>query len=205
MIRFISSLLLISTICVSSAFAVGNEERDKLENAITKALNVLYGDRCTHLSLEEKQAKVRESLEADYDLDVLIRRIIGRNWRILSETEQKQVLELVKQLVVKAFVNGLAGEIRPEVEMGKAILIADNRLEVESTVALNESTFYVTYRLGRMSSGWQIYDIVAENISVVSNYRQQIDDHFRKRTSAELITRLESMLKNNDLNGNTEI
>lgn len=205
MIRFISSLLLISTICVSSAFAVGNEERDKLENAITKALNVLYGDRCTDLSLEEKQAKVRESLEADYDLDVLIRRIIGRNWRILSETEQKQVLELVKQLVVKAFVNGLAGEIRPEVEMGKAILIADNRLEVESTVALNESTFYVTYRLGRMSSGWQIYDIVAENISVVSNYRQQIDDHFRKRTSAELITRLESMLKNNDLNGNTEI
>ncbi|MDA9317512.1 ABC transporter substrate-binding protein [Puniceicoccaceae bacterium] len=184
---------------------MGNEERDKLENAITKALNVLYGDRCTDLSLEEKQAKVRESLEADYDLDVLIRRIIGRNWRILSETEQKQVLELVKQLVVKAFVNGLAGEIRPEVEMGKAILIADNRLEVESTVALNESTFYVTYRLGRMSSGWQIYDIVAENISVVSNYRQQIDDHFRKRTSAELITRLESMLKNNDLNGNTEI
>ena len=31
-----------------------------------------------------------------------------------------------------------------------------------------------------MDSGWQIYDIVAENVSMSSNYRGQIDDHFRK-------------------------
>jgi ABC-type transporter MlaC component len=56
-----------------------------------------------------------------------------------------------------------------------------------------------------MSSGWQIYDIVAENISVVSNYRQQIDDHFRKGDGAGLVARLEELLKQDEINDDTKI
>ena len=79
-------------------------------------------------------------------------------------------------------------------------------MEIKSTVLLGEQTFYILFRLGRMRSGWQIYDIVAEgSISVVSNYRQQFDDHFRKGSGAELITRLEDLLLQDIINEKTKI
>ena len=179
-------------------------ERQRLQGTIDATLDVLYG--AADISFDEKQGKVREILEENYDLDVMIRRAIGRNWRLMSELEQVRVLELVRQLVLKAYIKALEGKDRPVVNLGEVILISDKRMEIESTVLLGEQNFCILYRLGRMRSGWQIYDIVAESsISVVSNYRQQFDDHFRKGSGAELITRLEDLLQQDVINEETKI
>tara|TARA_B100001057_G_scaffold110330_1_gene108401 strand:- start:2044 stop:2658 length:615 start_codon:yes stop_codon:yes gene_type:complete len=179
-------------------------ERQRLQGTIDATLDVLYG--AADISFDEKQGKVCEILEENYDLDVMIRRAIGRNWRLMSELEQVRVLELVRKLVLKAYIKALEGKDRPVVNLGEEILISDKRMEIESTVLLGEQNFYILYRLGRMRSGWQIYDIVAESsISVVSNYRQQFDDHFRKGSGAELITRLEDLLQQDVINEETKI
>jgi phospholipid transport system substrate-binding protein len=180
-------------------------QREKLQSTIDAALDVIYSDCCSELTVEDKQAIVRERIEANYDLDVIIRRAIGRNWQLMKTSEQETVLELVKKLVLKAYVDGLEGKSRPEVTLGDVTTISDTRIEIISTINLDGKTYFVLYRLGRMASGWQIYDIVAENISVVSNYRQQIDDHFRKGNAAELIARLEELLQKNDINEDIHI
>lgn len=177
-----------------SSIQVTATEADRLKGVIDGAIEAVYGECCAKLSLEEKQAKVRKVLESEYDLDVIIRRAIGRNWGLMPAQEQEQVLELVKQLLVKAYVQGLQGKGPPEVVMGDIISVTDKRIEIPSQVKIEEKTINVLYRLGKMSSGWQIYDIVAEDISVVSNYRQQIDDHFRKGDGQQLINKLNELL-----------
>jgi ABC-type transport system involved in resistance to organic solvents, auxiliary component len=107
--------------------------------------------------------------------------------------------------VLKAFINNMSGRSRPEITFGETVNITDNRIEIPSTVVLDGNTFNVLYRLGRLKSGWEIYDIVAENISVVSNYRQQLDDHFRKGTGAELISKLEELLQKDDIGNEIKI
>jgi len=54
-----------------------------------------------------------------------------------------------------------------------------------------------------LKTGWEIYDIVAEDISIVSNYRQQLDDHFRKENGARLIEKLEKLLEQEELDAKT--
>jgi phospholipid transport system substrate-binding protein len=179
--------------------------RDKLQSTIDAALDVIYSDTHSGLSPEEKQVEVRQCIESNYDLDIIIRRAIGRNWGLMEPAEQARVLELVKQLVIKAYVKGLEGKQRPEVTLGEVTEISAKRMEIKSTIALDNKTYYVLYRLGRLESGWQIYDIVAENISVVSNYRQQIDDHFRKGSGEELINRLEELLTQETINEDVQI
>lgn len=198
------------TVCLVCLFAgatlsAQEAERAKLQATIDGALDAIYSECCHELSSEQKQTKVRETIEASYDLNVIIRRAIGRNWRLMNESEQTQVLELVKQLVVKAYVKGMDGKSRPQIDLGTITKVTEKRIEIESTVLLDDKTYYVVYRLARLSTGWEIYDIVAENISVVSNYRQQIDDHFRKGNGAELITRLKELLESEDINENTKI
>lgn len=180
-------------------------QKEKLYGMIDATLDVIYSETHASLSANEKQSKVREKLESSYDLDVMIRYAIGKNWRRMNEREQLEVLELVKQLVLKAYVIGLDGKDRPSITLGELTQIGKARIEIESTMILNTKTYYILYRLRQMDSGWQIYDIVAENVSMSSNYRGQIDDHFRKGSAADLIARLKDLLAKDKINEDTEI
>ena len=199
MFKFCCLISFISFIAASS-LAAASSEVSRLKGVIDAAIEAVHGECCAGLSDAEKQAKVLEALESEYDLNVIIRRTIGRNWGRMSAQEQAQVLNLVKQLLVKAYVKGMEGKRPPEVTFGELIAITDKRIEIPSTVKFDKQTINVLYRLGRMPSGWQIYDIVAEDISIVGNFRQQIDDHFRRGDGQGLIDRLNELLAKLDIN-----
>ena len=192
-------LLLVASVSAQEA------QKEKLQGMIDATLDVIYSESYASLSANEKKLKVRQKLESSYDLDVMIRYAIGKNWRRMNEQEQLEVLELVKQLVLKAYVIGLEGKDRPTVTFGELTEIGKARIEIESTMVLDAKSYYILYRLRQMKSGWQIYDIVAENVSMSSNYRGQIDDHFRKGSAADLITRLKDLLAKDQINEDTKI
>ena len=192
-------LLLVASVSAQEA------QKEKLQGMIDATLDVIYSESYASLSANEKKLKVRQKLESSYDLDVMIRYAIGKNWRRMNEQEQLEVLELVKQLVLKAYVIGLEGKDRPTVTFGELTEIGKARIEIESTMVLDAKSYYILYRLRQMKSGWQIYDIVAENVSMSSNYRGQIDDHFRKGSAADLIARLKDLLAKDEINEDTKI
>lgn len=197
--------IVLLTLFASATAQASQAELNKLRETVNAALDAIYGEGCADLPKEEKQAKVRDVLEKNYDLNVIIRRAIGRNWRELNSSQQNEVLELVKQLVVKAYVDGMKQQNRPEIAFGEVIEITDKRMEIPSTVKLADKKVNVLYRLGRMRSGWQIYDLVAEDISVVSNYRRQIDDHFRKGDAEGLINKLKELLTKDEIDEDISI
>ncbi len=51
----------------------------------------------------------------------------------------------------------------------------------------NGQTYSVVYRLHRVDGKWRIYDIVAENISIVNNYRSQFNRVIAKSSFEELL------------------
>ncbi len=174
------------------------EEVAKLKSATKDAMDILYEENYKDYSKEEKAVEVRAILERDYDLMILIRRTMGRNWKLLSTWEQSEVKELVTKLIVKSFIEGLQGLGRPTIEYKEITLITDKRFEVQTVVQFTDGrVFNVLFRFGRLKTGWQIYDIVAEDVSVVSNYRQQFDDHFHRGTGAELIEKLKQLVEDN--------
>ena len=180
-------------------------QKEKLQGMIDATLSVIYSQTHASQSADEKQAQIREKIESSYDLDVMIRYAIGKNWRRMNKQEQLEVLELVKQLVLKAYVTGLEGKDRPSITFGELTEIGKARIEIESTMVLDTKTYYILYRLRHMDSGWQIYDIIVENVSMSSNYRRQIDDHFRKGSGADLIARLKDLLAKDEINEDTKI
>ena len=205
MITFSYKAFLVLGLLFGASISAQEAQKEKLQGMINATLDVIYSETYASLSANERQVKVREKLESSYDLNVMIRYAIGKNWRRMNEREQLELLELVKQLVLKAYVTGLEGKDRPLVTLGELREIGKARIQIESTVALDAKTYYILYRLRQMDSGWQIYDIVAENISMSSNYRGQIDDHFRKGSGADLIARLRDLLARDEINEDTRI
>ncbi|CAA6693031.1 MULTISPECIES: phospholipid-binding protein MlaC [unclassified Lentimonas] len=182
-------------------------EAEKLNNAMSAALDLMYLDAYQDYTYEQRQAAIKVLLEDNYDLSVIIRRALARNWGLMSAEEQVRVTDLIERLIVKAYVEGMAGQQRPEIDCGETVEITSKRIEIPVVIRFpSGKVFNVVYRLGRLQAGWQIYDIVGEDISMVSNYRQQFDDHFRKGNGQQLIEKLEDLLKKEGhLNASTKI
>lgn len=204
--KFWTIIACVAFALVGAPVSAQESEANKLKVAVNAALDVLYLDAYQDYTYDQRQAEVREILEQNYDLMVIIRRALARNWGLMSAEEQGQVTELITQLIVKAYVEGMNGRKRPSLAYGDVIEITSKRLEIPVVVTFPEGkTYNMLYRLGRLKSGWQIYDIVGEDISLVSNYRQQFDDHFRKGNGAQLIEKLKKLLNEGELNGSTTI
>lgn len=167
----------------------------KLQFVVESAIDVFYSKENSVLPIEDKYKKVIQVIESNYDMTVLIRRAIGRSWSQMNSTQQEQIVALIKELVLRTYADAFTGSVRPSVNFLDAVEISNKRIEVPSVMNLEDQKFYVLYRLGLTRTGWQIYDIVIEGISIVSNYRQQFVDHFRRGTPEELIKKLENLVK----------
>jgi phospholipid transport system substrate-binding protein len=199
-------LSMIASVALFAVLPVQANETAKLATTMEATLDIMYLDAYKDYTSAQRQDAVRAIVEDQYDLEVLIRRAMARNWSLLTADEQMQVRNLIDQLIVKSFVEGMAGKDRPILDCGAVIEVTSKRIEVPVVISFpSGKTFNVLYRLGLLKTGWQIYDIVAEDISIVSNYRQQFDDHFRKGNGAQLVEKLEKLLKQEELDVTTII
>lgn len=197
-------LCMIAAVALLAVLPAQADESAKLATTMEATLDIMYLDAYKDYTSAQRQDAVRAIVEDNYDLEVLIRRAMARNWTLLSADEQMQVRNLIDQLIVKSFVEGMVGKGRPILDCGAVIEVSSKRIEVPVVISFpSGKTFNVLYRFGLLKTGWEIYDIVAEDISIVSNYRQQFDDHFRKENGARLIEKLEKLLEQEELDAKT--
>jgi phospholipid transport system substrate-binding protein len=195
---------MIAAVALLAVLPAQADESAKLATTMEATLDIMYLDAYKDYTSAQRQDAVRAIVEDNYDLEVLIRRAMARNWTLLSADEQMQVRNLIDQLIVKSFVEGMVGKGRPILDCGAVIEVSSKRIEVPVVISFpSGKTFNVLYRFGLLKTGWEIYDIVAEDISIVSNYRQQFDDHFRKENGARLIEKLEKLLEQEELDAKT--
>ena len=151
----------------------------RFEQTLSAALDLIFLPKYAGKSPEERADLIRTTVEKQFDLTSLIRRTFGKNWNLIDKADQERVTRQVKQLMVSAFVKGMIGKSRPQISFDSPEFLTRKRIEVASSIAVDKHTYQITFHFGRYKSGWQIIDIQAEGISMVANYRQQIDAHFR--------------------------
>ena len=76
-------------------------------------------------------------------------------------------------------------------------IVDDDMAEVETKTKLKDGTEYsVNYKLNSGPTGWRVYDVVVEGVSIVNNYRAQFDRFLSKKSFDELLQALREK-KNN--------
>lgn len=192
------SLLAFVLMLVSTVSAL-EDPSINLQESVSKVLNVLYEDASMVKDAADKESIILEKLAEHYDMNIIIRRCIGRNWQKIDESNQPVVLSLIKRLVVRAYCDGMKGQNKPEIKFQDTVFVSDKRAEIETSILLGNKKIKLTYKLGKMRSGWQIFDLVIENISLVVTYRNQFDAFFLKNDSDALVKQLNELLLNEDL------
>lgn len=169
--------------------------KDALEFTLNRLLDVLHASH-SNAPYSAKKDRIIGILDQQFSFDVIIQRSLGRNWNKLNDSQKDQVYTLITDLVLQSYTRELQDGPRPELTFYKPKVITSSKIEIESIVLLDESKINISYRLANIKDrGWQVYDVLVEGISMVSNYRKQFDEHFLKKSASELIDLLKTKLQ----------
>lgn len=142
----------------------------------------------------QRLPEIRTKMNESFAIEVIVQRAFGRNWSKLSAAQQTEVIDLLGKIVIRTYATQLSTGERPKINITASRDIGGDRREIVSTASRGSDVVNVIYRLGKINGSWKVYDVLAEGVSVVGNYRQQFDAHFEKKSADELLSTLRSRL-----------
>jgi len=136
-----------------------------------------------------------------FDFRAMTQLAVGQHWRQASPEQQKRLEDAFRTLLVNTYTASLNAastgkesvEIKPtEVKPGDSDVIV--RTVVRTA---NRPPIPVDYRMTKGASGWKVYDVIVENLSLVTNYRSSFASEIGRSGIDGLVKALQS--KNNEL------
>lgn len=188
----IVSLAFAGALFVASAVYAG-VPTEQIKATVDKAIVVLRDPRYKgEAKTKERRDELKKILFARFDFAEMAKRSLGTHWRKRSDTEQKEFVGLFTDLLERAYADII------ESYSDEKVVYLNERLdggfvEVASKIQTAKGQEYsINYKAQQMGSEWKVYDVVAENISLVSNYRSQFDRVINKQSYEELVRLLKS-------------
>ena len=154
--------------------------------AIKTDKELASGDRQKAIKLAE------EKILPHIDFQEATRLAVGRAWRDATPEQRKRLVQEFRSMLVRTYSNALGGY------EGQEMKVLPSRVKPGETEATVRNQFTraggkpvpIDYQMRKTDSGWKIYDIAVEGISLVLTYRSEFDQVVKQEGIDGLIKRL---------------
>ena len=139
---------------------------------------------------KERKLKLWEKISSSFNFEEMAKKAIGKYWRERSHEEKREFVELFTNNIKSAYIR------KTGPRFGEKIFslseVQDNgyaRVQVEF-IKKTEDKKSADFFLLRKNLEWRIYDVAFEGVSLVNNYRSQINSFLIKSSYEELVQML---------------
>jgi len=174
---------------------------DQIKATVDKALGVLRDPRLkSPARVKERREQLKQILFARFDFTEMARRALGSNWRRRTAKEQEDFVRLFTEVLERSYADII------ESYTDEKIIYTNERIDgtyadVGSRIQTSRGEEYsLNYKAHLVGNEWKVYDVVAENVSLVNNYRSQFNRVIAHESYEELVRRLKDK---SELNGVT--
>jgi len=175
--------------------AVAATAGERLHQSIDKLLEILNDPQLKGANKEkQRREKLKEVIYQRFDFTEMAKRALGANWRRRTPQEQDEFVRLFTDVLERAY----AGIIESYTD--EKIVYVSERIDgiyadVSSKVVTAKGEEYsINYKAHLVSNEWKVYDVVAENVSLVNNYRSQFNRVISHSSFEELVSRLRTKI-----------
>ncbi len=128
--------------------------------------------------LVERRKKIMTNIKRGFDFREMSERVLGRTWRMIDDQEKDNFTALMTKLLENVYIGKLEGYSGKAPEF-VAETVKDDRAQVTTLIENGAAKLPVYYIMRRTDSGWMVYDINIEGISLVRNYQEQFKSILR--------------------------
>jgi phospholipid transport system substrate-binding protein len=125
--------------------------------------------------------KVRQLAEQKvlpyFDFQAMTRLAVGRGWRDATPEQQKRLEQAFRSLLVNTYTAALTQAVSKdqtvEVKPPQGGAAAETEVTVKTVVRdpAKPQPIAIDYRMENTPQGWKVFDVIVENVSLVTTYR----------------------------------
>jgi phospholipid transport system substrate-binding protein len=169
---------------------------DDAQAALVGGIEEVSAALRAHPSQQDLIALLDTMVDKHFAFATTTRLSIGPAWRDLTPEQQAKLTTLFSRLVIRTYADRFKSDTPPVVTYSPAQELRAGRYEIPTRVVTDGQTYSISYRLDydTPSKRWRVYDIVAEGVSLIANYRAQFDPIVHKSGAPGLIQTLETKL-----------
>jgi len=156
------------------------------------------------IGLREKEFKsdpaklyafVDELIVPKFDTKYIAQLILARHWKSASEDQRKRFQVAFKNMLVNSYANALLEYHSSVKAEWQPLRMAADATDVTVNSRLlreGKPPLPIGFAMRLKDGEWRVYDIVIENLSLVTSFRGQINSEIKRTSLDALIQRLES-------------
>jgi phospholipid transport system substrate-binding protein len=173
--------------------------RMTLSATVDEVLEVL---REAGANTDARIAELQEITDRRFNFSRMTKLVLGRNRKKLSEEQQLEFEQEFKRHLTVTYGHHIEGFAEEKVEIGASRLERNGEVTVKTKIVGGAAdNVLVDYRMRENDGAWAIIDVIIEGVSLVQNFRAQIQEIVSTKGADQLIVVLRE--KNNDTGGGT--
>jgi len=188
------TVLLLLIVLPSIVLWAGEEKAETPTEAVritlTEVFRILEDPKLKGSSHQaQRRHLLEENIARRFDYAEMSKRTLGAQWNRLAESERTEFVDIFKGFLSDRYAGKIEGY------SGENIHYLSERLEgpyaeVRTRLISKKVEIPMDYRLIKKDGRWYAYDIIADGVSLVKNYRSQFDKIMRSGSYEELTRRL---------------
>lgn len=170
-----------------------SQARQALETAVNRIMAVIrnpdYENPATRGPLRRQ---IEDEVYHIFDFGEFSSRTVGPRWKTFNDAQKKSFSDAFADLLLNTYLNRINGYNGETVAYtGETVSPDGGKVEVKTQISMKDGKkIPVNYRMLHKGSGWRVYDVIIENISLVKNYRTQFQDILNTASPEDLIARV---------------
>jgi phospholipid transport system substrate-binding protein len=171
-------------LALSSISAHANEAPDELVRRSTnEILAAIKADKDLQAGNQAKIEKLAEEKVLPYfNFARMTQLAVGRNWRDASDAQKKSLTDEFRNLLVRTYSTSLSQYRNQTIEV-KPLKVAAADTEVVVKTQVNQpggQPIPIDYSLEKTATGWKVFDVLIDGVSLVTNYRSSFNTEIQK-------------------------
>ena len=177
---------------------IGSIDRAQAQSATTPLADIrttidqilkIVGEYPSDDQKDLRREKLRILINPKFNFAEMSRRSLGTFWNEITPEEQEEFSRVFSNLLARTYLSKIE-TVKPGMVTVDKEEVSSDKAVVKTTVTSKGSDFPIDYKLQLDKTNWQVYDVVIENIGLVTNYRSEFAGIIRKEKFSGLMQRL---------------
>lgn len=182
----------------ASAAVAGQSPSERVHEGVDRIIEMLSDpDMQDPAKHDEAITRLRIAAEEYIDFGLVTKYAVGRPWLDMSDDLRARLQEAFIKLLERSYLKRIPAYGGQNVEY-KSELISGGNAKVQTEIIDKDKKIVVEFRLKMVQGKWMIYDVVAEGVSLVMNYRSQFAEVLSKGTGEDLLKVIQDRIQKID-------
>jgi phospholipid transport system substrate-binding protein len=182
--------MLACSVAFGSSGRPSESPSDVVRATITEVIRILEDPKLKDpAKLMPRRRMLEDVIAARFDYAEMSKRALAANWTPLTNEQRAEFVNLFKAFLSDRYAGKIEGYSGEQVHY-LSERVEGQYAEVRTKLVSSKVEIPMDYRMINKAGRWYAYDIIADGVSLVKNYRSQFEKIIRSDSYEELVKRL---------------